>query len=264
VYVEKRVPGRVFGEVAELYERVRPPYPDGLFDDVLSYGQVSGRALDVGAGTGRATIAFAARGVPVVAVEPDNAMADILARRAAELAGVEIVRSSFEEFRTSERFGLLFCAEAWHWTERETRWSLAADALADGATLALFWNNERIEEPDLRTSMLRLFEEHAPAVVIRDEQVTSEDVWQQWPGVDLADCAAFTDLESRHYRSHQSMPSADYVGLTCTRSQFRTLPSETRQTMFDALTQLFDEQVPLVIDTTLLLARRVPTADNRR
>src|SRR5215467_15015689 len=110
--MEKRVPGLVFGEVAELYERVRPPYPVALFDDVLSYGQISGRALDVGAGTGRATIAFAARGVPVVAVEPDNAMADILARRAAKFPGVEIVRSRFEEFGTSEQFGLLFCAEA--------------------------------------------------------------------------------------------------------------------------------------------------------
>jgi SAM-dependent methyltransferase len=260
--VEKRDAGRVFGEVAELYERVRPPYPVELFDDVLTYSRVSGgrrRALDVGAGTGRATIGFAARGVPVVAVEPDDAMADILARRAAQLQNVEIVRSSFEEFRSSERFGLLFCAEAWHWTARETRWSLAADALADGATLALFWNNERIEEPDLRTSMLRVYEEHAPAVVVRDEQVTADDVWQQWPGIDLAECAAFTDLESRHYRSHQNMPKADYLGLTRTRSHFRTQPTQTRHTMFAALVELFDDEIPLVIDTTLLLARRVPS-----
>jgi trans-aconitate methyltransferase len=82
-----------------------------------------------------------------VAVEPDHAMADILARRVAQFPDVQVVRHTFEEFRPVEPFELLFSAEAWHWTLPESRWSLATDALADGAALALFWNNERIDEP---------------------------------------------------------------------------------------------------------------------
>jgi len=48
-----RQPRLVFGEVADLYDRVRPSYPDALVDDVveLSGVDVSGRALEVGAGT---------------------------------------------------------------------------------------------------------------------------------------------------------------------------------------------------------------------
>jgi trans-aconitate methyltransferase len=260
--VQERDGSRVFGEVAEVYERVRPPYPVALIEDVLAYSRIGGsgrRALDVGAGTGRATVAFAARGVPVVAVEPDHAMADILARRATPVSDVQIVRSSFEDFRPSEQFGLLFSAEAWHWTAHETRWSLAADALSAGAALALFWNNERIDDPQLRTSMLGVIAEHAPAVVIRDEEVDAHQVWQQWPGDQLAECAAFTDLESRHYRSHRSMPKADYLGLTRTRSHFRTLPAPTRRALLAGLTELFDDEVPLMIGSTLLLARRRST-----
>src|SRR5205823_6587846 len=134
------------------------------------------------------------------AVEPDDAMADILARRVAQFPDVQVVRRSFEEFRAAERFGLLFSAEAWHWTLPETRWQLAADALGDGATLALFWNNERIHEPALRASMLRVFARHAPSVVVNDEPVTSEQVWQQWPGDELSGIAGFAGLASRHYR----------------------------------------------------------------
>ena len=257
--MENRNPAQVFGEVAGDYDRVRPAYPAALFDDVLSYGQpdLGGRrALEVGAGTGRATQAFAAKGLPVVAVEPDDAMADVLDRRVARFSGVEVVRGSFEEFRPTEQFGLLFSAEAWHWTLPETRWSLAANALGDGATVALFWNNERIAEPALRTAMLRVFSRHAPSVVIQDEPVSSEQVWQRWPGDELSGLTAFEGPASHLYQCRRNMPKADYLGLTQTRSQFRMLPPSMRQDLLKALTELFSDEVPLVIHTTLLLARR--------
>jgi SAM-dependent methyltransferase len=254
--------GMVFGEVADVYDRVRRPFPVALIDDVLTYSEVADghrRALEVGAGTGRATIPFAERGVPIVAVEPDPAMAAILARRAAQFRGVDIVRCSFEEFRPAKRFGLLFSAEAWHWTRPATRWSLAADALADGATLALFYNNERIDEPVLRTAMLKAYADYAPTVVIRDDPVTPQQVWRQWPGDELSDTAAFGSLASRHYQLRRTVPKAEYVNLTRTRSHFRTLPPPTRGAIFAALMDVFDDEVPLAVDTTLLLARRLPT-----
>jgi hypothetical protein len=46
---------------------------------------------------------------------------------------------------------------------------LAVDALADGATLALFLNNERIDEPALRTAMLNAFADDASTVAIGDD-----------------------------------------------------------------------------------------------
>jgi trans-aconitate methyltransferase len=256
--VEYRNPARVFGEVASDYDRVRPAYPAALVDDVLSYGQAAirnRRGLEVGAGTGRATEAFAAQGLSIVAVEPDDAMADVLAHRVAQFPDVQVVRRTFEEFRPVERFGLLFSAEAWHWTLPDSRWSLATDALADGATLALFWNNERIDEPALRTSMLRVLAQHAPSMVVHDEPVGPEQVWKRWPGDELAGRAEFGEFASRHYRLNRSMSKVDYLGLTQTRSQFRMLPPPARQELLAALTRLFDDEVPLMIDTTLLLAR---------
>jgi len=131
-----------------------------------------------------------------------------------------------------------------------------ADALGDGATLALFWNNERIAEPALRTAMLRVFARHAPSVVVNDEPLTSGQVWQRWPGDELSTLAAFESLASHHYRCQRNMPAVDYLGLTRTRSQFRMLPPSIRRDLLAALTRLFGDEVPLVIHTTLLLARR--------
>jgi SAM-dependent methyltransferase len=256
-----RNPARVFGEVADDYDRVRPAYPDALVDDVLNYCGLSqfeagSRALEVGAGTGRATEAFARTGLPIVAVEPDRAMADVLARRTAPYPGVEIVRRTFEEFRPASRFGLLFSAEAWHWTVPASRWSLASEALAGGGTFALIWNNERIDDPDLRSAMLRVLAEHAPATVVHDDPVTPGTVWTRWPGDELAARPEFGDRTSRHYEVRRAMPKADYLGLTRTRSQFRMLPPENRHDLLAALTALFDDEVPLSIGTAVLLARR--------
>ncbi len=47
-------PGATFDEVAELYDRVRPGYPEELFDDVAEISGIppEGRMLEIGAGTG--------------------------------------------------------------------------------------------------------------------------------------------------------------------------------------------------------------------
>ena len=63
----------VFGEVAELYDGARAGYSEAVVDDVLHYlggDSRARRALEVGAGTGKATVAFAARGLAIVALEP--------------------------------------------------------------------------------------------------------------------------------------------------------------------------------------------------
>jgi hypothetical protein len=53
----------VFGEVAELYDQARPSYPAVLFDDVIAFAPQSPRVLEVGAGTGKATVLLAERGL---------------------------------------------------------------------------------------------------------------------------------------------------------------------------------------------------------
>jgi tRNA G46 methylase TrmB len=60
----------VFGEVAELYDS----YPPALVDDLVAMAGLDGgqAVLEVGAGTGKATVLFAQRGIPVLAIEPQR------------------------------------------------------------------------------------------------------------------------------------------------------------------------------------------------
>ena len=52
-----------------------PGYPDELVDEVVTYaGRPVCTALEIGAGTGKATRMFARRGISVTATDPDAAM----------------------------------------------------------------------------------------------------------------------------------------------------------------------------------------------
>jgi SAM-dependent methyltransferase len=91
------------------------------FDVVMRYaGQPVRTALEIGAGTGKATRLFAQRGVTVTATEPDEAMLAELRKHVP--ADVKSVQAAFEDLRSGESYGLVFAAAALHWTNPEGRW----------------------------------------------------------------------------------------------------------------------------------------------
>src|SRR5262249_19594146 len=131
-----REPRLVFGQVAERYERVRPSYPNALVDEVTALAG-EGRALEVGAGTGKATLMFAQRGVAVHAVEPSAEMASIARRRCADFPEVTIEESDFEDYDGDRHaFALVFSAQAWHWVSPDVKYVRAREALSNGGLLA--------------------------------------------------------------------------------------------------------------------------------
>src|SRR5437867_3219476 len=77
---------RSFDGWANDYDQYRPGYPDELFDTIQSRLDLPGRPLvvDLGAGTGRASLAMAAMGWRVTAVEPGKPMLDVLRARATD------------------------------------------------------------------------------------------------------------------------------------------------------------------------------------
>ena len=124
-----------FGGVAELYDRSRPSYPPALVDAVLEFaGAGEGdRALEVGAGTGKATVLFAERGLHVVAIEPSADMAEIARRNTAAYENVTIEEAEFERWRPDGReFRVLFSGQAWHWVAPDIRYERARAALETG------------------------------------------------------------------------------------------------------------------------------------
>ncbi len=129
---------QTFDRAAELYDRVRPDYPEALFDDLIALAGLTppDRLLEVGCATGKATRPLARRGFRITCVELGAELA-AAARRNLAGFGVEVVRGQFEEWRPSESFGLVYAATAWHWIDPGVRYRRAWQALRPGGHLAI-------------------------------------------------------------------------------------------------------------------------------
>ena len=249
---------RVFGEVADEYDRVRRGFPSALIDDVLAYADVDAMpVLEVGAGTGKATVAFAERGVRLTAVEPDEAMATVLARRLGGDPGVTIEVCAFEDFVLPGPYGLLLSAQAWHWVNPEVRWRKAAQALAPGGALALFWNSDDFADPAIREASLEVHRELAPELPPAG-LVGVEGLATMWPGVELRAQPDFGDLVERLYTGESVMSTVDFLTYLSTQSPYRMLDDDRRAALFAALAGALGSEVRLEIETALYLARKIP------
>lgn len=131
----------VFDEVAELYDRARPHYPEKLFDDLADLACIGPgcRVLEIGPGTGRATVPLAERGCAIVAVELGPNLAAVARRNLARFPHVEVVVAPFEDWPLPpEPFDTVVSATAFHWLDPAVREGKVRAALRPGGTLATF------------------------------------------------------------------------------------------------------------------------------
>jgi SAM-dependent methyltransferase len=251
-----------FGQAAQEYDRIRPGYPAELIDEVLDRAGAphrsaaqAGPAIEVGAGTGQATRAFAARGLEVTAIEPDAAMAALLRERCGDLPNVHVLPVRFEDVGAGG-FRLLYSAQAWHWTDPAVRWERAARRLAPGGTLALFWNFDRIADEQLQSEATAAHERYTPQISWDTDPVDEAALATAWPAGELASRPEFTRSSARLYRWQRTLTRADYLAYLSTHTPYLVLDAAVRDRLFGALAQTLPDDVPLAEDTVLHLATR--------
>lgn len=142
-----------FDTVPDAYDRVRPSYPEELFDTLIeAAGLAPGdRVLEIGPGPGKATRGLAGRGLRVTGLELGAELAAAARRNLADLDGVEIVDGDFDVWEppAGVAFDLVAAATAWHWPDPDTKYARAAAMLRPGGHLA-FWAalHARGSDPD--------------------------------------------------------------------------------------------------------------------
>src|SRR3954452_2950949 len=254
-----------FGAVAEAYERFRPGYPDELFETVVAYaGHPLTSALEIGAGTGKATRLFAGQGVRVTATEPDVEMLAELRRHVP--AAVTTVQAALEDLRPGESFELVYAAAALHWTRPEGRWSRVAELLEPEGVFASFGGPVRLADPAVAEAADRARAPYLESDEVASPDGTPPDEELQWPGTELQASPWFTDVQQSVIERRLTVSAHDYVGHLSTISAYLQLPPAERQGAFGAILRVLPHSVELDADLTVHLARRrgTPRARPRR
>jgi SAM-dependent methyltransferase len=194
--------------------------------------------------------------VRIIALEPDPAMAVVLRERVAGHS-VNIAIAALENHEPAEPYDLVYSAQAFHWTDPETRWARTASVLRPGGALALFWNHDRLADPAIRHKVFRVVHEHVPLLAPAGESPKPEELLRHWPQDELVKQPEFGEFRQQVYRWERELSRADYLAYLITQSAYRMLDGEVRRALVGELQAALPEQVVLDVATLLYLAKRL-------
>lgn len=238
-----------FGAVADEYERTRPSYPAPLIDDLVALHPHA--VLDVGAGTGKVSELLVARGIDVLAVEPDARMAAVARRK-----GIAVEESTFERWDARGRtFDLIVAGQSWHWVPQPDGARHARTVLRAQGHLAAFWNLGLLEER-AAAAIDAVYATTAPSIARGDERLR-EHMDDQLRHLDSLRDAGFVDIELRTYPWTATYTADEWVSLIATHSDHATLPDAQRHAVLARVHETIDAlggSVVLELGTALILA----------
>ena len=140
----ERQPRRfAYDQIARLYDRARPGYPAALFDDIVAYANLTAdaRILEIGSGTGQASVPLAQRGYALDCIELGVELAKVARENLARFPAVQVIRADYDRADLEPaRYELVVSATAFHWLDPATRFVKAHRLLKARGALALFWH----------------------------------------------------------------------------------------------------------------------------
>ena len=222
--------GAIFDGLAELYDAVRPGYPESLVDEILARAPERACVLEIGCGSGQATRAFARRGLRVTCLEPSPNLARRARANLAPWPDVVVEERRFEAWPLREGgFDLVIAAQAFHWLDPRIAYTKAGRALRPGGALALFWNRPVWDAGPLREAIDEAYRLHAPQIAPA-HSVEIEGVLEG-----IRSSGLFGPVSQSRHAWIDRRSARDYLRLLGTYSDHAALPAAQREALLRAI-----------------------------
>lgn len=245
---------RSFDAWAPDYDRFRPGYPDELFDEIATWLALPARPLvvDLGAGTGLATLAMARRGWRLTAVEPGRPMLDVLRARASDegLVLATVQAHAEETGLDPASVDLATAAQAYHWFDTPRALAEIERIVRPGGGLAVFWNVRDAASSPLLADYNALLESHG---IDADTRLPGKNLET---ARHIREAGGFEEPEFVQVAHAVETTSEAFIGLAFTKSYVRALPPDGQARLADELAALIERHaagwpsfvVPYVVD----------------
>ena len=228
-------PADAFGRAAREYELGRPGWPEELVDEAArELGLGAGSAvLDLAAGTGKLTRLLVSRFARVVAVEPDEAMLDLLAE---VVPGAEALCGSGERIPLGDaEVDCVFVAEAFHWFASREVAAEMARVLRSRGGLVLLWNVPE-QDVDLPEEADRLIDEAIARGGEPGGAKVAAGAWRE--PLD----GTFEELRATHLDRHDLVSRDELVAWFLSVSSIAAQSDEARRELADRLRELVPDE----------------------
>jgi len=233
-----------FDQAALDYDAVRPGYPEALVDDVIALADLApaDSILEVGCGTGQATLPFARRGHPMVCLDIGENMLTVAREKCRAFPQVQFARAAFEDWDPAGRaFALTLSATAFHWVPAAVRYHRAAEALVPGGRLAILAHYHPRPYTEFFHRVQTVYRQVAPewgdptAGPADDEKIAAAVA-------EFDASRRFGEVTVRRHPWSCRLTSERYVRLLNTFSGHLALDTERRQALFDGVAAVIDDE----------------------
>jgi SAM-dependent methyltransferase len=252
-----------FEEVPELYERARPIYPEEVFADIAALAglEEGARVLEIGCGTGQATLPLARRGYSLVCVELGEGLAAAARRKLAPFANVEVVHANFEAWEPQRGdFDAIVAFTAFHWLDPELRYEKSARLLRANGSLALV-GTQHVQRAGGDTFWGEVQEDYDAVTPSDDNRPPPLPEEIDDLRAEIEASGHFAYVAARRYVWDLDYTAAEYISLLDTYSGHRALEDDQRERLYDRIRRRIEarpkRRVTKTYLTMLNVARRL-------
>jgi SAM-dependent methyltransferase len=213
----------LFDSSALDYDLYRPNYPAVVISEMahLSNLKSSSRVLEVGCGTGQATLQLARRGYAIESIDQGSRMVSLAKRNCRAFQTVHFRIGKFESLRFQPTaYDLVFSAEAFHWIEPKVRISKAALLLMERGSFSLLYNYPGKSTDGTMEALKEVIEEESGGKLSSWDYLEEVGDWKE----EIENSRLFFAPKLRRHKWTADYNATSYSGLFRTYSDFLSLP----------------------------------------
>jgi len=243
-----------FDEIAVEYDKARWDYPDELYSDIFEYiGTGHKKALEIGAGTGKATAPFLNAGYDVTAVEMGVNMTEFIRDKFKNKANFNVITATFEDIvLEDESYDLIYAASAFHWVNAEIGCPKVLRLLRNGGVFALFRNNAIDNNCVAYDEIQEVYDIHYYSHYKKDNRpleiskmqyedfMKPEEIYRGFRFESLEQYG-FRDIVMKLYKNIRPYTADERIRLLDTMSDHRALPEENRTALYQGIKDLINK-----------------------
>jgi SAM-dependent methyltransferase len=232
-----------FNKAARDYDAFRPKYPQQLYDDIIALSEIlpGGQVLEIGCGTGQATLPFAKRGYHILCLDIGSDLLAIAADNLRSYPTVRFLNVAFEDWSGgASEYDLAFAATAFHWIAPEIGYPKAALALKPGGAFAVFVNASPRPSTGFSEEVQSVYSRFMPEHQNRKDQLTTVAAIQAQTEY-MRSTGLFIVVEVRTYPWTETYTTAEYLQLLNTYSDHLAMEEEHRRGLYEAIADLIDK-----------------------
>jgi len=252
-----------FDTAASEYNEVRPGYPNELFKDVIELSGIpqNGFILEIGSGTGQATLPLAKQGYSITCLEPGKNLIQIAQQKLINYPKVTFLNTTFEDWQIEKsKFHVITSATAFHWVDQKIGYLKVHSALNSMGKLALFWNKHPRPYTGFFEEVQQIYHKIVPEWPDPNNRQSDED-WINETQTTINSTGLFNQLKIRKYHWFKDYSSDAYIKLLSTYSDHISLEETRRKRLFTDIKNLIDSDFSGVVKrpylTVLFISEKI-------